>query len=61
MTQRSALPYPPDVVAHIETLQREKHVLLERAKKKQYNERNHIMRRVIAIEDELARYFTPNL
>ncbi len=61
MANTGALPYAPDTVARIEALQREKQVLLERAKTKQYKERNHIMRRVIAIEDELARYFTPNL
>lgn len=61
MAEPNALPYPPDVIARIDTLQREKQVLTERARRKPYKERNHIMRRVIAIEDELARYFTPNL
>ena len=61
MAEPNALPYPPDVISRIDTLQREKQVLLERARRKPYKERNHIMRRVIAIEDELARYFTPNL
>ncbi len=61
MSEARTLPYPPDVVEMIKTLQREKEVLLERAAQKAYNQRNHIMRRVIAIDDELARLYTPNL
>ena len=61
MSDPRTLPYPPDVVEMIKTLQREKEVLLERAGQKPYKQRNHIMRRVIAIDDELARLYTPNL
>jgi len=61
MSEARTLPYPPDVVEMIKTLQREKEVLLERAAQKAYKQRNHIMRRVIAIDDELARLYTPNL
>lgn len=61
MSVERTLPYPPDVVETIKTLQREKSVLLERAAQKPYKERNHIMRRVIAIDDQLARLYTPNL
>jgi len=61
MSLAKTLPYPPDVVEHIKELQREKAVLLERAAVKPYKERNHIMRRVIAIDDELSRFYTPNL
>lgn len=61
MSASQPMPYPPEVVQRIRELGREKEVLLARAAQKPYNERNHIMRRVVAIEDELARYFTPNL
>lgn len=61
MSATPPMPYPPKVVERIRELSREKEVLLARAAHKAYGERNHIMRRVIAIEDELARYFTPNL
>lgn len=61
MSEAKTLPYPPDVVELIKTLQREKEVLLERAAQKPYKQRNHMMRRVIAIDDELARLYTPNL
>lgn len=61
MSVGQAQPYPPEVVERIRELSREKDVLLARAAQKPYAERNHIMRRVIAIEDELARYYTPNL
>ncbi len=61
MSDARTLPYPPDAVEMIKTLQREKEVLLARAAKKPYKQRNHIMRRVIAIDDQLARLYTPNL
>ncbi len=61
MSEARTLPYPPDVVEMVRNLQREKEVLLERAAEKPYKQRNHIMRRVIAIDDELARLYTPNL
>lgn len=61
MAANEAMPYPPEVVERIRELNREKDVLMARAAKRPYAERNHVMRRVIAIEDELARYYTPNL